>query len=373
MSQSVEGPDPPAPPSPAKPLRLRHVDSLRAVAAGLVMWHHFYGWLAPVAAKDPWVFGFLRIVPAFADLGRLGVFIFFAISGFVICRSFGGPRRGGARRFLLRRACRLYPAFWVSMLAGVYVCFLTGEPVTWTTLASNATMIPATLGQPRLLGVYWTLEIELLFYAFCLGLYLLRALDHPVILCACGLALVWLPRVFSTEGAHQYVWRDPSHTTFVLALAMMFFGALFRLVYDETGGCRHRPARWWPVLLLVVFAVMLIDVPDPRLKWWLLGLKRGGLPEHAAVLAALLIFVAWVGGGRLDQSMLAYLGTISYSLYLFHPVAKYTLARLAAVGWHLTLAVHFALAGTATVLLAAGVYRWVERPAQVWGKRVTVP
>ena len=372
MAAAIERPKSPAPSAPAVPLRLRHVDGLRAVAAGLVMWHHFHQMLAPVAAADPWIFGFLRAVPAAVDLGRLGIFLFFAISGFVICRSFGGPREGGARRFLLKRACRLYPAFWVSMLAGVYVRFLTGQPVTWTILAANATMIPATLGQPRLLGVYWTLEIELLFYALCLGLYGLRALDRPLVLGATGLALVWLPRVFPAAGPSQYVFIDPFQTTVVLALATMFFGALFRLVYDETGGCRHRPARWWPVGVLVLLTWMLINVPDPRLKWWLLGLKSGGPRDHITVAAALLIFSVWVGGLRLDRPILTYLGTISYSLYLFHPVAKYTLARWAESGWRLPLAGHFALAGAATVLLAAGVYRWVERPAQTWGKRLAV-
>ena len=66
--------------------------------------------------------GFLRRCRRSIDVGRLGVIIFFAISGFVICRSFGGPREGAGKRFVIRRLCRLYPAYWVSMLGGILVC-----------------------------------------------------------------------------------------------------------------------------------------------------------------------------------------------------------------------------------------------------------
>jgi peptidoglycan/LPS O-acetylase OafA/YrhL len=160
-------------------LRIRHVDSLRAVAAGLVVWAHLVQTFATIAHPDPAFLRFLDTWPDVFNAGRVGVTIFFAVSGFVICRSFGGPRAGGARRFLIRRFCRLYPAFWVSMLAGIPILWLTGKNLSWAMLWANVTMAPAAFGQPPILGVYWTLEIELIFYGLCLGLYLLHGIDRP--------------------------------------------------------------------------------------------------------------------------------------------------------------------------------------------------
>ena len=131
--------NPPGTPS-AAPVRFRHIDSLRAVAAGLVMWLHFDQFIRPHTGSDPWWLGFLHAVPATVDVGRLGVILFFAISGFVICRSFGGPRKGAGRRFVIRRLYRLYPAFWVSLLAGCWLWWLLGWKLTWPVLAANITM-----------------------------------------------------------------------------------------------------------------------------------------------------------------------------------------------------------------------------------------
>ena len=371
-SASVQTPAaPPAP--PATPLRLRHIDSLRAVAALLVMWLHFSAMLGPLAAGGSASDVFLSRLPETVNVGRMGVMIFFAISGFVICRSFGGPREGGARRFLIKRFCRLYPAYWVSMLGGIAVWGLTGQPLSWTVVAANTTMIPEVLGQPSLLGVYWTLEIELLFYGLCLGLYLLHSLDRPLVLAACALALVWLPRTLKAVDylAGTHLRLPPGKPTLVLGLAMMFWGALFRLVYDETGGFRRGVLRSWQAGLLLVVALALIDVPEPGFKWMLLGMRPGTvLPAQAAVAGAVLIFAVWVAWWRVDGPIPAYLGTVSYSLYLFHLVVIYSLQSLAKTGGvRLPFAVDFVGGFALSIALAALVYRWVERPAVRFGKR----
>ena len=369
-TRQTAGDGPPA----AAPLRLRHVDSLRAVAAGLVMWSHLDQTLAALTAGGPRWLGFLHRLPHTMDLGLLGVMIFFAVSGFVICRSFGGPRQGGARCFVLKRFCRLYPAYWVSMLGGLWVWWLTGRTPTWGVVAANATMVPSLFGQPYLLGVYWTLEIELLFYALCLGLYLARSLERRALLGGFVVGLSALPRVLHLIDRHVGThWGLPTgKSILVYGLAVMFWGALFRLAYEETGGFRRGiftgRGTWW----VVVLALVLCDVPDPNLKWYLLGLRPGPMPGHVSVVVALGVFTLWVAWLRVDNVVLTYLGLISYSVYLFHPVAKYTAAALLADRpWHLPLPVVLPACVAVTVAVAMPVYRWVERPAIARGKRWT--
>ncbi len=210
---------------PAAPLRLRHVDSLRAVAAGLVVWTHFAETLQSISAVAPPGLDFLFTLPLALNLGRVGVMIFFAVSGFVICRSFNGPREGGARRFLIRRFCRLYPAFWASMVGGALVWWVLGQRLTPSVLAANATMLPAAFGQPDLIGVYWTLEIELLFYALCLGLYLANGLDSFRVLGALALAAAILPRAVHKAGllfGSRHVHLPDAGTSWMISLAVMF-------------------------------------------------------------------------------------------------------------------------------------------------------
>lgn len=367
---------PPAAPG-VRPLRIRHVDSLRAVAAGLVMWAHFKQMIAPkLSAGDPWCLGFLQAVPNAFNLGRIGVLVFFAISGFVICRSFGGTREGGARRFLIRRACRLFPAYWVSMLAGMAVCPLIGQALNWRMVAANVPMIPTVFHQDRVLGVYWTLEIELLFYGLCLALYLARCLERRALLLGLVIALSFLPRTLHVIdhkfGTHLGL--SPDDFGLVIDLAVMFWGVLFRLAYDETGGFRRETFRTGGTWLVVVGLLALIDVPDPQIKKWLVGLHTGPTPSHLTVVSALLIFAVWIACLRIDNRVLTYLGVVSYSLYLFHPVPKYVAAEwlapfLEAHGWNLPLWPYVLACTACTVALAAVVYRWVEHPAIALGKR----
>jgi peptidoglycan/LPS O-acetylase OafA/YrhL len=367
----------PVPAAAAAPTRMGHVDSLRAIAAGLVVWLHFDQFLNPNAPMRPTLAGPLHDWPTYVDPGRMGVMIFFAISGFVICRSFGNTREGSIRRFIIRRVCRLYPAYWVSMLGGLLVWWLIGRSWTWTELAANTTMIPATLGQTRILGVYWTLEIELLFYALCLALYVARWLDRQVVLAAIILLLVWTGKLLrltdDLAGTHLALSRFQS--TACISLAVMFWGALFRIVYDDTGGFRrdwraHRSS----IALLALLMLTLFDAPDLRLKWILLGLQAGPPSGHLMTIGALVIFAIWVGCLRIETRLLTYLGAISYSLYLFHLIAidlcNFALSPQRAGAWlHPPLWLTYLLGAALTLALAAGVYQWVERPGMALGKR----
>ena len=192
--------NPPVSGSPLPSVRIRHVDSLRAVAALLVVSLHLAQTLGPLVATGPAWRGLLVRWPLTVQAGRMGVMVFFMVSGFVICRSFGGPRVGGARRFLIKRFCRLYPAFWTSLVVGFLVWLAVGRGWTAGTLAANATMAPSVFGQPYVLGVYWTLETELLFYGLCLGLYLVGRLENRALLAGAVMGLSGL-LLTSTSGA----------------------------------------------------------------------------------------------------------------------------------------------------------------------------
>jgi peptidoglycan/LPS O-acetylase OafA/YrhL len=361
---------------PAVSLRIRHVDSLRAVAAGLVVWAHLVQAFAPISGRDPAFLRPLDAWPEMLNVGRIGVTIFFAVSGFVICRSFGGSRIGGARRFVIRRCCRLYPAFWVSMLAGIPVLWLTGIPLSWAMFWANLTMAPTAFDQRPILGVYWTLEIELIFYGLCLGLYLLRAIDKPLLLAALSVLFAALPRILRLcdHLAATNLRPSPGQTILALNLAVMFWGAVFRIVYDATGGFRRGVFANWGTAGLVILTLALIDIPDPKIKWDLLGRHAGPLQARLSVFYAVVIFVLWVACLRIDNPALTYLGVISYSLYLFHPVVMYPLEYAIGSsfwlgGLGIPLWFYLIVGASLSTWLAGITYRWIEHPAISLGKR----
>ena len=360
----------------AAPVRFRHIDSLRAVAALLVVWLHFTQFLKPYTPADPWLLGFLRGVPPVLDVGRLGVIIFFAISGFVICRSFGGPREGAGKRFVIRRLCRLYPAYWVSMLGGVFAFWLSSEPITWKLLAANTTMGPLFFDQGCLVGVYWTLHVELIFYALCLSLHRTRWLERPVVLALAVIALTGLSRYLRIIDRTGTTGPVIGRHLYCLGIAVMIWGALFRTVYDQTGGFRRGVLAHRDTWLLAATALTLPVVLDPRVGWYLVGMRPGQMPSHVATAFGLWIFAVWVAWWRVDNRFLTYLGVISYSIYLFHAVVMRTITQLlkdhpAFQAWNLPNWLYCLVGGLLTLAVSAAVYRWVERPAIALGKRWT--
>ncbi len=92
--------------------RYAHIDALRAVHVLLVIWMHTSEVFVPVAL--PSLQGRLHDVAYSFDFGRIGVVVFFIISGFVIPASLRGPRGEDCRQFLIRRLFRLYPLCWLS-------------------------------------------------------------------------------------------------------------------------------------------------------------------------------------------------------------------------------------------------------------------
>ena len=154
------------------PHRLAHIDSIRAIAALMVVTIHSSAAVVPVrpvAMHAGQVFDWLV---QNLDFGRIGVVLFFVISGFVIPASLReGTRRG---EFWVRRVLRLYPAYWVSIaLAALVHWQIAGSAWSPRVLLANATMLQSLLHVGDLEGVYWTLKLELAFYAGC---YLLHRL-----------------------------------------------------------------------------------------------------------------------------------------------------------------------------------------------------
>ena len=142
-------------------IRYYELDLLRFIAAMAVVLFHFLfrgqnGDYMPVSFQP---------LDAYAQYGYLGVNLFFMISGFVILLS---ASNRNAWQFSNSRIARLYPAFWICVSLTALVIFLFGKELFSVSLSQylvNLTMLGEFLGVEDVDGVYWTLYVELKFYA----------------------------------------------------------------------------------------------------------------------------------------------------------------------------------------------------------------
>jgi peptidoglycan/LPS O-acetylase OafA/YrhL len=157
--------------------------------------------------------------------------MFFMISGFVILWSSINRDPLG---FAVSRFSRLYPAFWTSIAFTALVILLlrdavpkvTTPPLNARTILANATMMPAIFGARLIEGVYWTLEIELRFYALIFLLLLFRQIRHVEIWLYVWLAVAIAGLFVELPWATTYVALQPYGPFFVA-------GCLFYLVLSK--------------------------------------------------------------------------------------------------------------------------------------------
>jgi len=150
------------------------IHALRGIAAVLVVVEHG-GLFATQAVGVPFT-NLLKI-----DFGALGVLTFFIISGFVI----GLNRHLPTGEFLLRRALRIYPAFWAAYALSAAIVLLAGKQTgfSWAALF----LWPQT-GYPTIHVMFWTLVFEVFFYALAAAVFACRLSDRTLT----ALALCWI-------------------------------------------------------------------------------------------------------------------------------------------------------------------------------------
>lgn len=147
-------------------------DALRVLAAGLVLFSH--SWPIGLGLKDPLIFG----VP----VGTVGVYIFFALSGFLINHS--AKRSKSAVSFFRSRALRIYPGLAICVIASTFIMgpiistlspsdyFSSQETYKYLFNVSAIKLeaiLPGTLANNHIKtvnGSLWTLPYEIFFYFF---------------------------------------------------------------------------------------------------------------------------------------------------------------------------------------------------------------
>ena len=368
--------------------RFGYIDAQRGLAALLVIWLHATD--AFMLLPTPPEGGLLYKISSAIDTGRVGVILFFVISGFVIpssLRAVGQQTTPEALRvFLIRRVFRLFPAYWVSVVGAALLGLFLMTPFSTQTVLLNLTMIQSLFGAQDVIGLYWTLRLELIFYLACALLFTLGVLQQPrwLVVGMFGGPIIFavLPRCVHLLNSN---WLNPASagpflnylTEYALFISLMFWGALFRCWHDRTqaDGTKH-----FSLVVRAVFILFPLGVCASPLLIWVF---YAYLPS--AYASKLLMFTLPVSVGlgafilfstklRLNHPVSTWLGEISYSMYLFHPIVFYTLFALLRdrrLPWlaDAHLAVYLLLSVMGSIALAAIIYYAVEKPMIRLGRK----
>lgn len=326
--------------------RVGEIDLLRFFAAISVVFFHYS--FRSYAAGEINFFPYAALSDV-SKYGYLGVELFFIISGFVILMS---AARGNFRDFFISRVVRLYPAFWICCSLTFLVIVFWGGPkfsFSFSDYLVNMTMLGGFLGFPSIDGSYWSLFIELRFYALVSFVLLIGKVRH-----AQSIVIAWLILSIILEFYPIRILRS----LFVVNYSAFFIaGAMYFIIWSKG----------------LSFARILAVVAS-----WLLAIYRSieQLPDlnksygvHfdpfivAGIISAFFVsffFIVMRQTGVFGRRDWGLAGSLTYPLYLIHQKigvivfsGAYEFVNLHILFWGVLAAV---------LLLSYLICRFVERP-----------
>lgn len=329
------------------PVYLRGLDGLRAVAACGVMISHALKELGRFAGHSP---------HHSLELGRQGVTMFFALSGFLITYLLLEERERAGRidlgAFYLRRVLRIWPLYFVALaIAIAYHGQATGL-VLFVLFLSNVAFVTGRYVPDT--APLWSIGIEEQFYAaWPLVVSRVRRLVPMLVCVVIALPLARLA-VHDALGPARHVANDLLGTFGYDAMAV---GALFAIGYRKRNVRLLRIARTpWPHVAFVALVALLAANQ--------LGSLHVLLPPVVALVTGLFI-VAQIASERplvdLEAPPLRFIGRVSFGVYVYHMLVIALLVRVLGTSV-LPGAVVVGLVCLVTIGVAAVSYRVLETP-----------
>lgn len=368
---------PPHRPAPSD--RLAELESVRGLAALLVMLYHIPNY-NPVTFDWTWI-----------RQGHLMVPLFFVLSGFVMYRAYDTRLKspGAIGRFVALRLGRLYPVHLVFLLAFVGIEMLkawyaqrhpvaAGYNVPWGANDIPALLQHLTLTQAVLpLGAMFTFNVPSWSISTEFYTYLLFALCVWLL----GAQRLWGYTALCIGAfVAQLVWPEAEAVLpLLICIAGFFLGTLVGRATDWLGSTRRAPQA----LILASLGLILVGI-----SWPAVG-ERVQLGFIYAGAASFMVFgslapgasvVAWLRG-----SALQWLGARSYALYMCHAFVIWLVTNTLRIGLHRPEASHgglmipqlpvheavgaFFLIFIGSLALADATHRWIEVPMRARTRR----
>ena len=353
------------------------MDGLRFVAIGMVILFHLNAYLAAKTtlpqyaslAQSDWLANI-------ALVGFRGVELFFVISGFILALPFAAHHLKGAapvnlRKYYLRRLTRLEPPYFVT----VFLLFALALWVQGKTTAALYPHLGASLcylhnliygAQSPVIGVAWSLEIEVQFYVLVPLLTLLFAVRNQRLrrLSMVGLTLTIL-------SAQPLLLRYSPRLSLSIVAYLQFFLIGFLLAEVFLTDWKGSPQRslYWDLVALAGWPLLFITLRSETLTHWLFPCLVFIL--YCAAFRGLLI------NRFFSNPWIAAIGGMCYSIYLIHyevisAVGRFTRRFSEGSPYWIYLLIQLVLVGSTIVIICGLYFVTLEKPcmSRDWPRRL---
>jgi peptidoglycan/LPS O-acetylase OafA/YrhL len=349
--------------------RLDYLDSLRGIAALLVVLHHLY-------QTSPFWSDFVRFSPLRLLLnGRSSVIFFFVLSGFVLAYGiWRGDQQTHFVQFAARRLARIYLPFLAAGLVAIFAMVFVSAgpladtaitfnemwpaPITWRSAVEHLLLLGneqgVSINSPSWSLVY-EIRISMLIPAFCV--LLVRSRTRFLV---SSLVVYVLTDLLMAAQGKTLVPYEAETLLDNLLVTIHFAGCfivgmfLARAAIEKADWlCRMRSHLKMPI---AVFALLLLLI----------------FRDPTCTAGSALVLVLALNTKRLQDVLrkpaFLFLGRISFSLYLTHALVLQTVVR--ALDGSVPLWLCLVLTLLLVVPVATLFYRNIEEPSLAFSKRI---
>jgi len=350
--------------------RLRELDSLRGIAASMVVVNHFFLATNPAGKREDL---FRTLIDPIQN-GPAAVVLFFLLSGFVLSLPLWRGKPQSYTAFIVRRICRIYLPYLFGLVLSVTGASIFAShkvlglsawfyatwtsPVDWTLVLKHILFIGPRYNVREFNFAFWTLIIEMrVSIILPFFLLLLRRLTYRGMWLVCAVTFVigavgeprltplqilgWTSFFIAGAIVARAVTQESSYllgifsrrSAMLLSLAVFFFGGLLQSVWNLPGLFGRIPTA------------------------------VGGLGMICAALYNLQL------RSFLRTTALQFMGRISYSLYLLHVPVLYTTFHLFYGLLPKTIIFMIYLVGN--LVFATISYKLIEQPSMELGRVLT--
>jgi len=359
-------------------LRLDFLDSLRCFAIIYVVISHLAVIPKPNLSIPEW------IEPLIVNGGDAGVSLFFILSAFSLTYSMDA--RSGetmlTRSFYIRRFFRIVPLFYLMILlywirdAAIFnVMHPLSEVLINASLLFN--LVPACI--TGFVWASWTIGVIALFYLlFPLIHRYIRNLNAALALFVVSVLISWGWSYFVLNYGEATGYLKADDINFVLNfgflqnLPVFICGVvIYRLFFDYLVKMNQKARRLSGLICIFSFAFFYAALLTEHMQnlLWGMNILRG------ICFSLLVLGLGLKPFGFLVNSKTAYLGKVSYSMYLFHPLLIFTIipfyrriygfVPVDFLGYLTSLLITLIL----LTIISLISYKYIERPGIALGEK----
>ena len=327
--------------------RIEWIDSLKGVAAILVIVSHFWETskkLYGFAGNENILFLILNdITINYIDIGKIAVTIFFMISGYLTDNTF---RKKTKKQFIIDRCKRMYPLYWFSILLSLIL--IGSEPIS--KIIINATMFQQFVGVENIIGAFWTLQIDWIFYIICLILVSLKIFENKKFI---NLSYYGLLALSLCMAILRFYTEKNFPVAIGILLSVTFLGLMLKRNETDDKDQKYNLRINIMLFFIVLFPTVMFSYTNKFVD------MQVGFRYYITYLLAFIIF--FIGKKIVTRkTIFSNLGKYSYSLYLLHPTIGFFVINKLYDYFYCNIIINMIIAFIITVICSMISGKYIE-------------